>query len=209
MAGYAQLKFVMTECSKTQICLTRLIYSFLDFRFYVLGGGRLNNAEGMDKIHIYNFTQNHWTMRQAKPDSTHGYPKARCSFGCAQENKNVYVSGGRHYTPEIDHESLSDIWHLHLDTLQWTKLVIRLPEPLYFHGSVASPSGRLYVFGGVHKDGFRSPHLYEFRLPLTLPKLTETVWEIVTKLLNKNKALSRENLVSLGIPWSFLERISF
>ena len=26
MAGHAQLKFVMTECSKTQIRLTRLIY---------------------------------------------------------------------------------------------------------------------------------------------------------------------------------------
>ena len=28
MAGHAQLKFVMTECSKTQICLTRHVYSF-------------------------------------------------------------------------------------------------------------------------------------------------------------------------------------
>ena len=27
MAGHAQLKFVITECSKTQICLTGLIYS--------------------------------------------------------------------------------------------------------------------------------------------------------------------------------------
>ena len=27
MAGHAQLKFVMTECSKTQICLTRHIYN--------------------------------------------------------------------------------------------------------------------------------------------------------------------------------------
>ena len=26
MAGHAQLKFVMTECSKTQICLTGLIW---------------------------------------------------------------------------------------------------------------------------------------------------------------------------------------
>ena len=29
MAGHAQLKFVMTECSKTQICLTRLICNFV------------------------------------------------------------------------------------------------------------------------------------------------------------------------------------
>ena len=31
MAGHAQLKFVMTECSKTQIRLTRLIYGRLFF----------------------------------------------------------------------------------------------------------------------------------------------------------------------------------
>ena len=31
MAGRAQLKFVMTECSKTQIRLTGLIYNFLNF----------------------------------------------------------------------------------------------------------------------------------------------------------------------------------
>ena len=30
MAGHAQLKFVMTECSKTQIRLTRLIYGYCD-----------------------------------------------------------------------------------------------------------------------------------------------------------------------------------
>ena len=175
----------------------------------MLGGGRLINAEGLDKIHIYNFAQNHWTLKIAKPDLRHGYPKARCSFGCAQEGRNVYISGGRHYTPEVDHESLSDIWHLHLDTLQWTKLAISLPQPLYFHGSVVSQAGRLYVFGGVHKDGFRSPHLYEFRLPLSLPKLSETAWDCVTKLLNKKNALSKENLVALGIPWSFLERVSY
>lgn len=178
-------------------------------RFYVLGGGRLNNAEGLDKIHIYHFAQNHWTMRSTTADPVHGFPKARCSFGCAQEDKNVYISGGRHYTPEIDHESLSDIWHLHLDTLQWTKLDINLPDPLYFHGSVASPAGHMYIFGGVHKDGFRSPYLYDVRLPLTLPKLGELCWDRVTKLLNKNRAMKYDNLVSLGIPWSFLERVNF
>ena len=29
MAGHAQLKFVMTECSKTQICLTGLICAYV------------------------------------------------------------------------------------------------------------------------------------------------------------------------------------
>ena len=31
MAGHAQLQFVMTECSKTQICLTRLVYFLVKF----------------------------------------------------------------------------------------------------------------------------------------------------------------------------------
>ena len=33
MAGHAQLKFVMTECSKTQIRLTRSNYFFFSFAF--------------------------------------------------------------------------------------------------------------------------------------------------------------------------------
>ena len=45
MAGHAQLKFVMTECSKTQILLTRLIYELILLRFKTILCG-LGNIKG-------------------------------------------------------------------------------------------------------------------------------------------------------------------
>ena len=44
MAGHAQLKFVMTECSKTQIRLTRPVYMFLASRKIVATLFSVNSA---------------------------------------------------------------------------------------------------------------------------------------------------------------------
>ena len=48
MAGHAQLKFVMTECSKTQIRLTRPI--FLCLLLTIIRGGARNFERGVHKI---------------------------------------------------------------------------------------------------------------------------------------------------------------
>jgi len=173
----------------------------------VLGGGRLFHAERLDKIYAYNFAQNHWYMLHTHPDRVHGFPVARCSFGCAQEGNSVYISGGRHYSADVEHRSLSDVWHLRLDTLQWTKLQMRLPDPLYFHSAVISPSGHMYVFGGVHKDGFRAPYLYKIRLPQAMPKLAELCWEKVCGCARVQKILTSEHLTTMGVPWNFIDRL--
>ncbi|KAL4220108.1 Kelch domain-containing protein 10 [Mactra antiquata] len=178
-----------------------------DERLYVLGGGRLHHAEGLDKIYIYDTTHNHWTEALSLADPVHGYPSPRCSFGCAQDGKNVYISGGRHYNLTVDHKSLSDVWHLGLSTLQWTKLQMKLPKPLYFHSSEVSPAGHMYVFGGVHTDNFRAPYLYAVRLPLTLPKLSELCWDKVCKMARKCNILTPSGLTELGVPWNFIDRV--
>lgn len=187
----------------------KICFTCFFFRFYVLGGGRLHYAEGLDKIYAYSFAENHWYALQTVPDSVHGYPLARCSFGCAQEGNNVYISGGRHYNAEVDveHRSLSDVWHLQLDTLQWTQLQMKLPDPLYFHSAIISPSRHMYVFGGVHKDGFRAPFLYKIRLPHSLPKLSELCWEKVCTISRVQKKLTPSNLTDMGVPWTFIDRV--
>jgi hypothetical protein len=179
----------------------------LIFRFYVLGGGRLHNAESLDKVYIYHIARNHWSEHVTLPDSVHGFPLPRCSFGCAQEGNNVYISGGRHYNNDIEHRSLTDIWHLRLDTLQWTKLAMKLPDPLYFHSAVCSPSGHMYVFGGVHKDGYRAPFLYKIRLPLTMPKLSELCWDKVSVMARVQKFMTPKGLADIGVPWNFIDRV--
>ncbi|KAH3807971.1 kelch domain-containing protein 10-like [Dreissena polymorpha] len=176
-------------------------------RFYVLGGGRLHYAEGLDKIYAYDIAHNHWSEVITKPDPEHGYPRPRCSFGCAQDGKNVYISGGRHYSADVEHRSLMDIWHLHLDTFQWKKLKMKLPDALYFHSAIVSPSGHMYIFGGVHRDGFRAPYLYKIRLPHTMPKLAEICWEKLCVISRVQKVLTAGNLTEMGVPWNLVDRI--
>ena len=54
MAGHAQLKFVMTECSKTQIRLTGLILSFIsDLRSTVIFADAVELPTAFDAVHVY------------------------------------------------------------------------------------------------------------------------------------------------------------
>lgn len=119
----------------------------------------------------------------------------------------MYISGGRHYNADIEHKSLSDVWNLRLDTLQWTKLKMTLPAPLYFHSAIVSPSGHMYVFGGVHKDGFRTPFMYKIRLPHSMPKLAEMCWEKVCVLSRVKKCMSPQHLANIGVPWNYIDRV--
>ncbi|XP_052815144.1 kelch domain-containing protein 10-like [Mya arenaria] len=178
-----------------------------DDKLFVLGGGRLHYAESLDKIYAYDLINNHWTEVVTLPDPMNGYPRPRCSFGCAQEGYNVYISGGRYYSTDIEHKSLSDVWHLRLDTLQWKKLRMRLPESLYFHNAIVSPSGHMYVFGGVHRDGYRAPYLYKIRLPNSMPKLSEICWEKVCVMSRAAKVMTPGHLTEMGVPWNLSDRL--
>lgn len=173
----------------------------------MLGGGRLNNAEYLDKVYIYHTARNHWTEQATLPDPVWGYPLPRCSFGCVQDGDNVYICGGRHYSENIDHISLCDVWHFRLSNLQWTKLAMKLPDPVYFHSAAISPAGHMFVFGGVHKDGFRAPYLYKIRLPHTLPRLAELCWDKVCVMARVQKFMNPAGLASIGVPWNFIDRV--
>ena len=49
-------------------------------------------------------------------------------------------------------EVFNDIWRLDLNVLQWTRLKqCKLPRPIYFHSTALTPSGRMYIFGGIIK----------------------------------------------------------
>ena len=83
-----------------------------------------------------------------------------------------------------------------------------LPYPVYFHSATVTPSGCMYVFGGVKTlnstEDVRSNDI--FRMWLTQPSLAELCWEVVTACLQCNKALLSEAR-KLGIPHHFLKRV--
>lgn len=173
----------------------------------MLGGGRLHYAEGLEKIYCYDIKGNHWSEVPTQPDPNFGFPRARCSYGCAKWGQDVYISGGRHYNEEEEHRSLSDIWHFRIDTFQWRKLRMRLPEPLYFHSAIVSPSGHMFIFGGVHKDRSRTANLYKIRLPHTMPKLVELCWEKVCVMARASKTMTPSHLRDMGVPWNLSDRL--
>jgi len=83
-----------------------------------------------------------------------------------------------------------------------------LPYPVYFHSATVTPSGCMYVFGGVKtlnsNDDTRSNDI--FKLWLTLPSLAERSWEAVTDCF-RNKIMTIPDVIQLGIPQHFLERL--
>ncbi len=179
--------------------------SQISFRFIVLGGGHLSGAEPLDDVFAYYYEDNKWEKIHTLPDNEHGYPKPRSCFGCVQKDDMVLISGGRHYDITVINEGLNDLWMFSVSKLQWNKLPAVLPFPTYFHTMVISPSGYLYMYGGITEHDLRSDKLFKARI--FFPKLTELCWETITSVTNHLHKLPQDMLIDLGIPYSFIERL--
>ena len=83
-----------------------------------------------------------------------------------------------------------------------------LPYPVYFHSAAVTPSGYMYVFGGVKtinsNEATRSNDV--FRLCIAWQPLVERCWEVVTSCL-EGKRNFHTDLKNLGVPHHFLERL--
>lgn len=85
-----------------------------------------------------------------------------------------------------------------------------LPYPVYFHSATVTPSGCMYVFGGVKtlnsNEDTRSNDI--FKLWLTLPSLVDRCWEVVTNCFQDKRTLLADAM-QMGIPQHFLERLKW
>ena len=174
-----------------------------------MGGGRLHDAQPVHILYCYTYTSNEWSKRIIAPHPTHATPKSRCAFGLVQVGRDVYICGGQFYRVNVSlPEILNDIWHFSLDSFQWTKLSVSLPERMYFHRVAVSPSKHLYVYGGVLESGKRSSRLYRYQLPHQVPELREMCWCTITSLWRDlHRADPTELLENYGIPQKFIDRL--
>ena len=70
LAGHAQLKFVMTECSKTQICLMRPNWSIRDIHLKMTKHFLNHNRTGIFKVARFCFHfKNLWDRRRLRKSS--------------------------------------------------------------------------------------------------------------------------------------------
>jgi hypothetical protein len=135
-----------------------------------------------------------WSYTRTKPDtaatidnSDEGYPEARRCHGTVQVREawleltvgpevgsQAFVVGG--YDGD---DVFGDAWRLDLASLQWRRLRLELPLPVYFHAVTVSGEGKLVMFGGVDSIEQNTRTNKVFTAWLTVPSLRALAWEAV------------------------------
>ena len=86
MAGHAQLKFIMTECSKTQICLTGLIWLYSQDRAYYYCKNRKKPGTRKIGVNLFlKFEQCAWQHRVMRPKDAVGMANSVDCYQTAPE----------------------------------------------------------------------------------------------------------------------------
>lgn len=186
-------------------------------QIYVLGGGTSQVAFTLSEIPAFNLKTNTWKMVQTKPDPTFSppgnkvaFPEARKCHACVQfetlQGSSVVIIGG------YDTCYYNDIWKLNLRTLEW-KCLGKMPSfrPLFFHDATVTRAGCVYIYGGITCNintniTKRTTNMY--KIWMTIPKLSEMCIEALNFYAPRLKESSVEDLMKLGVPPPFVDRLT-
>lgn len=176
----------------------------------VLGGGKADRIFDLESVSAYSTIVKCWIKRRTRMcRRCHGFPAPRKFHAVVQFNGVAYLSGGSDGAHALD-----DIWQLELSTLQWEKMNVTLPRPVYFHAAAVTPAGCMYVFGGVLGNVQQTRTNSVFKMWLAVPSLQEIVWDSLTAKfptlfarMAKGFEKSRGAASCLGLPPKFLRRL--
>jgi len=178
---------------------------------YLFGGGTSTSVCGFQTLPTFNIEEKYWFATKTNCDRNatidegdgNGYPDARRCHGLVQSGSNIWIIAGYD-----GHEIFNDVWCLDLNTLNWRKIRIELPQPVYFHGVTLTKEGRLVIFGGVDSIQLntRTNQIYSFWLKI--PSLRSMAWESVKYYQPKLNKLPKVKLREIGIPDDFIESLS-
>lgn len=156
---------------------------------------------GFQTLPVINLESQCWSTRLCVADEQFGYPLARRCHSCVQLGSEVYMCGG--YNGQI---IFGDLWMIDLCSLQWTRLSVDLPEPVYFHSAGITASGLMVVHGGVVQiDTRRSSKV--FAIWLRVPTLKESCWQALIKSRPDIVDHPRESLREIGVPPDLVDRL--
>ena len=169
----------------------------------------MNSIFDFKQVPAFNIDTNVWSELHSKGTmDDNRYPPSRKFHSAVQYKNFAFMCGG------FDGVNMyNDIWRLDLITLQWEELKDRLPMPIYFHSATVTPSGCMYMFGGVINTSGNQRSDFVFKKWLTVPSLQELVWDRLN--LNHHRFLSTvdtknsEQLRSAGfrLPPKFFRRL--
>lgn len=173
-----------------------------DGRILVFGGGTASSSLPLRKLPAYDTNRFTWDTLTTIGDPQHGFPSKRRCHSCVQYKDRVVVCGGHSGTRVLD-----DIWELDLRTLQWRRLPLSLPSPVYFHSAAVAQSGQMFVFGGVTALDGTSRCNTLWSLWLVVPSLLELAW---LALLDSCPGLASSPvrpLAQAGVPLALLAKL--
>jgi len=180
-------------------------------QIYVLGGGTSFTSNGFKDLPTFDIKERRWTFKATKPDLTatieqsqDGYPDARRCHGCVQLGSRAWVIGG------YDGDDIyGDVWSLELGEgkLQWSRLRLNLPVPVYFHAVTTTEEGKLYMFGGVDDLEQNTRTDKVFSSWLSVPSLRAMAWEAVSHYYPHLEMADPAKLVEEGVPRDCVERL--
>ncbi|KAH8032564.1 hypothetical protein HPB51_026017 [Rhipicephalus microplus] len=171
-------------------------------RIIVLGGGTAHDSLPLRKLPAFNTITLWWESLSTTPDPGHGFPAKRRCHSSVQYRNSVFVCGGHTGT-----QVLNDVWRLDLPTLQWRRLHISLPSPVYFHAAAVTESGQMFVFGGVTAVDGTSRCNSLWSMWLTVPSLLELSWLALLQAAPWLATLPPKQLARDGVPLSILEKL--
>jgi len=178
-------------------------------KLFVLGGGTSFSADRFEELPTFDLAEKRWTYTRTKPDSSatidnsdDGFPEARRCHGTVQVGNHAFVVGG--YDGD---DVFGDAWRLDLVTLQWRRLRIELPLPVYFHAVTVSGEGKMVMFGGVDSIEQNTRTNKVFTAWLTVPSLRAMAWEAVCHYTPHIAKLPKAALLAEGVPSGCLETL--
>ncbi|XP_023339632.1 kelch domain-containing protein 10 [Eurytemora carolleeae] len=171
---------------------------------YILGGGTSTTVFGFKTIPTFYLVEREWKYTKTEPDKfvidfsnnrLDGFPDPRRCHSALARDHMVYIIGGYDGNTIFD-----DIWRLDLLTLQWIKLRVILPNPVYFHASTLTKDGQLIIFGGVDniEENRRTDKV--FSVWLEPPSLRAMCMEAVQHYIPNLSTMSPDIIRELGIP---------
>lgn len=182
-----------------------------DGKLYMFGGGTGGKCHELAVIDIFDLHDKAWHSVSTQPYCTEaednvlpltGYPAKRCCHSCTRYQNDMYMCGGLSCDQIKD-----DVWKFHLPSLQWTKLQVAFPCPVYFHSTEVTHHGCLMVFGGVWKLNEERTNKIQ-SIWLHVPTLQVLCWNIVIGNISiPSGVINKHTLLSLGVPQQILETV--
>jgi len=179
-------------------------------KLYVLGGGTSFSADRFEDLPTFDIAERRWAYTRTKADqqatidnSDDGYPEARRCHSTAQIDDKVWVFGG--YDGD---DVFGDAWQLNLSSLQWTRLKMEMPLPVYFHAMTVSAEGKMVMFGGVDDIELNTRTNRVFSAWLKVPSLRSMAWEAVCHYKPGISSVPPTTLLEEGVPKDCVDMLS-